>query len=114
MPTGTSIIALGTGLAPEPDGHDSLATAAEINPAGPFADGKDRSSPLNDISVSTRKAPRPPPSRHHLDRRAADLAIGDGDDDELLSTKAMATWLGTSEQWLEIGRSKGWGPPYLG
>jgi hypothetical protein len=53
--------------------------------------------------------------RHHLDRRAFDLieAANVGSDDELLSTPRTAVWLGVSPEWLEIGRSKGWGPPYL-
>ncbi len=53
--------------------------------------------------------------RHHLDRRALDLieAANEGTDDELLSTPRTAVWLGVSPEWLEIGRSKGWGPPYL-
>lgn len=53
------------------------------------------------------------PQRHHLDRRACKLAALPGDDDDLLSTKETAGWLDTSEQWLEIGRSKGYGPPYV-
>jgi hypothetical protein len=53
--------------------------------------------------------------RHHLDRRALDLieAANEGTDDELLSTPRTAVWLGVSPEWLEIGRSRGWGPPYL-
>src|SRR5690348_14154410 len=49
----------------------------------------------------------------HLDRRAAELAAQQGDDDELLTTKQQANWFGTSEQWLTIGRHKGYGPPFL-
>jgi predicted DNA-binding transcriptional regulator AlpA len=57
--------------------------------------------------------------RHHpkfflLDRRAqyiAGQAIG-ADPDMLLVTKQLAEWLGVSVQWLEIGRSRGDGPPY--
>jgi hypothetical protein len=53
------------------------------------------------------------PLRHHLDRRAAGLADeGHGDPDNLLSTPALAEWLGVSTQWLEVGRSKGYGPPF--
>ncbi len=48
--------------------------------------------------------------RHHLDRRApAILAANTGDPDELLSTKQLAHRLGVSEQFLEIGRSRGYG-----
>lgn len=46
--------------------------------------------------------------RHHLDRRADQIAaVAPGADDELLNTTAVAVWLGCSTQWLEIGRSKG-------
>src|ERR1700676_308227 len=53
--------------------------------------------------------------KHHLDRRALDLieAANEGTDDELLSTPRTAVWLGVSPEWLEIGRSKGWGPPFI-
>lgn len=57
--------------------------------------------------------------RHHpkfllLDRRAQYIA-GQGigaDPDMLLVTKQLAEWLGVPVQWLEIGRSKGYGPPF--
>ena len=55
------------------------------------------------------------PSRHHLDRRA-DRLIEDGSTgqpDDLLSTVKLAKWLGTSTQWLEIGRSRGYGPTFI-
>jgi hypothetical protein len=50
------------------------------------------------------------PLKHRLDRRAAALieAGGEGDDDDLLSTRAVAHWLGVSTQWIEIGRSRGY------
>ncbi len=52
--------------------------------------------------------------RHHLDRRAAEIADKgrQGDPDDLLTTQEEADWLGVSRQWLEIGRSKGYGPPF--
>jgi hypothetical protein len=53
-----------------------------------------------------------PPASHHLDRRAANIAAEPGDDDDLLTTRQTADWLAVSHQWLEIGRSKGYGPPY--
>jgi predicted DNA-binding transcriptional regulator AlpA len=53
------------------------------------------------------------PSSHHLDKRAGELAAGDGDDDELLSSRQLADWLGVSVQWVEIGRTRGYGPPFL-
>lgn len=54
------------------------------------------------------------PHSHHLDQRAAHLAAdGDGDGYDLFSTRQLAAWLGISTQWLEIGRSKNYGPPFL-
>ena len=54
------------------------------------------------------------PQKHHLDRRAADLAVIDwGNDDDLLTTPQVAAWLSVSEQFLEIGRHRGYGPKFL-
>jgi hypothetical protein len=55
------------------------------------------------------------PQRLHLDRRAETIlaTAGGWSDDDLLTTPQMADHLGTSKQWLELGRSKGYGPPYL-
>jgi predicted DNA-binding transcriptional regulator AlpA len=54
------------------------------------------------------------PRKHHLDRRASDLAeIGAGAPDDLLSTRAVAEWLGVSVQFLEIGRHRGYGPKFV-
>ena len=55
---------------------------------------------------------RPPPSRFHLDRRAAQVASSAGDDDELLTTQDLADWLGVSVQWVNLQRTKGEGPEY--
>lgn len=41
------------------------------------------------------------------------LAATDGSDDDLLSTPALAAWLDVSTVWCEIGRSKGYGPPFI-
>jgi hypothetical protein len=53
------------------------------------------------------------PKQHHIDKRADALIGVSGDDDDLLTTREIAEWFGVSEQWLEIGRSKGYGPPFL-
>src|SRR5271166_5238251 len=55
------------------------------------------------------------PDTLHLDRRANLLAAlgAVGDDDDLLTTPQLAEWLAVSEQWCEIGRHKGYGPPYV-
>ncbi len=51
--------------------------------------------------------------RLQLDKRAGKLAAETGSgDDELLNTTALAEWLGVSTQWLEIGRSENFGPPF--
>jgi hypothetical protein len=58
--------------------------------------------------------PVPVPTKFHLDRRASVILAASAatDDDQLLSTAQTALWLGCSPQWLEIGRSKGYGPPF--
>ncbi len=54
------------------------------------------------------------PQKHHLDRRAGSLiAAGEGCPDDLLSTTDLAAWLGVSNQFLEIGRSRGYGPLWV-
>ena len=52
---------------------------------------------------------------HHLDRRAHQIIEQgvDGNPDDLLDTKEMAAWFGNSPQWFEIGRSRGYGPPFI-
>jgi predicted DNA-binding transcriptional regulator AlpA len=64
----------------------------------------------------TKSKKSPPQRQHHLDQRA-DLIISqgtiDGDDDLLLTTPQCALWLGVSIQFLEIGRSKNYGPPHV-
>lgn len=56
-----------------------------------------------------------PPRRLHLDKRAESLiaATPEGSDDELLTSMQVANWLGTSPQWVELGRMKGYGPPFM-
>jgi predicted DNA-binding transcriptional regulator AlpA len=55
-----------------------------------------------------------PPRRFHLDKRAADIAAeGAGDPDDLLNTAEVAGWLGVSTQFLEIGRTRGYGPKFV-
>jgi hypothetical protein len=53
------------------------------------------------------------PKSHHIDRRADQIiAVGAGAADDLLDTRQLADWLGVSTQWVEIGRSKNYGPPF--
>jgi hypothetical protein len=53
--------------------------------------------------------------RLHLDRRAGSLILllAKGEPDDLLNTEYMATWFGVSAPWLELGRSHGYGPPFI-
>jgi predicted DNA-binding transcriptional regulator AlpA len=51
---------------------------------------------------------------YHLDRRADQIADASaGPPDQLIDSKALAAWLGVSEQWVEIARSKGHGPEFV-
>jgi len=60
-------------------------------------------------------SPTSAPSSHHLDRRAGELvkASSTGEPDDLLNTKQTAAMLGLSPQFLEIGRSRGYGPKFV-
>ena len=60
-----------------------------------------------------RKSHTAPPHTHKLDSRVSIIGMGEGDDDDLLTTKELALWFGVSEEWLEIGRSLGYGPPFI-
>jgi predicted DNA-binding transcriptional regulator AlpA len=61
--------------------------------------------------------------KHHIDKRAAKLVTEntaklvnentDSADDDLLTTTQVAVWLCVSIPWLEIGRGKGYGPPFV-
>lgn len=56
-----------------------------------------------------------PPTRHHLDRRAAAIAelLTAGDPERLMGTVETAELLGCSRSFLEIGRIRGYGPPSI-
>lgn len=55
------------------------------------------------------------PVKLHLDKRASQILKIDADasDDDQLDTRSVAQWFGCSESWLEDGRSKGYGPPFV-
>jgi hypothetical protein len=56
------------------------------------------------------------PGQLHLDRRAsaiATLGATMGEPDDLLTTNEVARWFAVTHQWLEIGRHRGYGPPYI-
>ena len=53
------------------------------------------------------------PQKLHLDRRADTLAQQGGFDDELITGEQLAEWFGCSIGWVNLGRHKGYGPPYL-
>lgn len=54
------------------------------------------------------------PMRHGIDRRAHQIIEQDTspEDDKLMTTLECANYLGVSEQFLTIARSKGYGPPW--
>src|SRR5713101_3333480 len=70
---------------------------------------------MKDDLVTTKTGIALFPGRHNLDRRAQSIidAANEGTDDELLTTPRVAVWLGVSPEWLEIGRTRGWGPPFI-
>lgn len=54
------------------------------------------------------------PTKHHLDARSREILdrlVDDLSDDTLMTTRETAQWLNVSTQFLEIGRSQGYGPP---
>jgi predicted DNA-binding transcriptional regulator AlpA len=69
------------------------------------------------MTVTTEPADPVAPRRLHLDKRAAKLAAEldqqEADPDQLLATQQVAAIIGMSDQWLEAGRVKGYGPPYV-
>jgi predicted DNA-binding transcriptional regulator AlpA len=70
----------------------------------------------NETIGTLRRREKHHPGRHHLDRRAAELAAESAEADEpdqLLTTSDVAEWLGISTQWLEIGRGKNYGPKFV-
>ena len=111
--TATSPAALTTGEAAPQSGaaaESAGSTPGESPSAAPASDAAAPARPR----VAANTAAQPPPRAHHLDRRALAIieAANAGSDDELLRTIVVAVWLGVSEEWLEIGRSRGYGPPY--
>ena len=77
-----------------------------------------RSKHLETRDVKT-KAKAPPssykPKNFHLDKRAGTLleVEAKADDEELIDTKTLSAWIGTTAQWLTIARSGGYGPPFI-
>jgi hypothetical protein len=55
------------------------------------------------------------PEKHHIDKRADLVAaqINDSIPSALLSTAEVSRLIGYSTQWLEIGRHRGYGPPFI-
>jgi hypothetical protein len=71
-----------------------------------------KASPAEEHSPTTPTIPE----SHHIDQRAAALLLTaptTENDADLLTEQQMAAWLGCSMQWLAIGRSRGYGPPFL-
>ena len=65
--------------------------------------------------MKTKNPRKPRATGHHIDqpRRPIELLpeAAEGPDD-LLTTREVAAWFGTSVQWAEIGRHRGYGPPF--
>jgi hypothetical protein len=62
-----------------------------------------------------KKRPGQTPGSLHIDRRidqVVDSPDSDGGDNDMLSTRAVAAWLGVSVAWLEINRGRAGGIPY--
>ena len=61
----------------------------------------------------SKPAKQPIPKHFHIDKRAETIldASKNVDDDDLLSTKQLAVWLGVSVQFLETGQILGLRPP---
>jgi len=55
------------------------------------------------------------PKKFHLDKRAHAIAarIAELPDDALLGPKETSEWLGVCEDWLAIGRHRGYGPCFV-
>lgn len=54
------------------------------------------------------------PKRHHFDKCADQLIErSNSTSDDLLTTRQVADWFQVSPQWLQIGRTKGYGPPFV-
>ena len=74
-----------------------------------MGDGEPMSKNLAEIHTSYQL--------HHIDARTgqvlAMLQSAAIFDDQLISTKQLAALLGVSDQWVEIGRSKGYGPKWV-
>src|SRR5690349_16070476 len=106
-----------------PTRHHLDRRAAKLADEDPDADDDELLNPKGAPKVGQRllgmhvaeKTSSDAPTKFHLDRRAAKLADedADADDDELLSTREVAHWFCTSTQWLEIGRTRGYGPRFV-
>jgi hypothetical protein len=91
------------------------AEAAKAKPARPPSDGPpriERDAGATPISASPRQPRGPPPRRFHFDKRIDSIVSAPGADDDLLTTAEVAAWLGVSVQWVDIGRSESYGPPF--
>jgi hypothetical protein len=62
-----------------------------------------------------KKRPGQTPGSLHIDKRVdqvLDDPASDGDDNDMLTTRAVAAWLGVSVAWLEIHRGRNDGIPF--
>jgi hypothetical protein len=65
--------------------------------------------------ATKQKQPGQIPGTLHIDKRidqVLDAPDSDGSDDDMLTTRAVAAWLGVSVAWLEIHRGRNDGIPF--
>ncbi len=65
------------------------------------------------VILQYRISIEPKPLHRFGDALIADGERLGGEDDTLLTTAELCLWLRRSKQWAEIGRSKGYGPPFV-
>jgi predicted DNA-binding transcriptional regulator AlpA len=90
---------------------ESKAKPARPASAAPPRSGGDAPTAIP-ISASPRQPRGPPPRKFHFDKRIDSIVDAPGGDDDLLTAAEVAAWLGVSVQWVDIGRSEGYGPPF--
>jgi predicted DNA-binding transcriptional regulator AlpA len=93
-----------------------LKAESKARRARPPSDGPSR--PESDAPVATPisaspRQPRAPPRRFHFDKRIPSIVDAPGGKDDLLTAAELAAWFGMSVEWVDIGRSEGYGPPFV-
>jgi predicted DNA-binding transcriptional regulator AlpA len=92
-----------------------LKAESKAKPTRPANDDPPRTesdAPSGTPIASSPHQPRGPPRKFHFDKRIDSIIDAPGGDDDLLTTSEVAAWLGVSTEWVDIGRSEGYGPPF--